>query len=438
MFEGDVAERAEEWRITIGPSAEPRQIRHALPEARPGARLAKDSARIVAEREAAARFDVDPAMLRLVAAEEKDRPARTDWSFTFADPRVDVGKEGEARMSVIVAGDEIVGAGRYVHLPEPWLRTEREREGRMQIARIVAGLLSALAGLAALAAGVRSWMRGNCDARALLLALAITFVVAAGGIAVMWPALAMKLRTTEPVVWQALLLVSGLLLAAVLGALVVALATGVGAWAARTRPVTPLAGLLPPWAAGGAAALFVAGAAALAERLLPRDAPLWPSLEFDSAAAPWLAAALHGLGIVSSIGIGLFVLHILDRVTSSWTRRAWLAVAVVVALIAGLVAAKAGEQGAAAVAAGLSAGIVAAGAVFCVLRFDARTVPGYVVAAALVGATEEAMLEGTPAGWTALAIVAVVTVAMGWAATRYLDRERSRRGPETVPAGPPV
>ena len=113
------------------------------------------------------------------------------------------------------------------------------------------------------------------------------------------------------------------------------------AWAsgrrARRRNVPP-AGRLPPWAAGVAAALFVAGAGALAGSLVAPETPLWPSSAFESAAWPWVAAALAGLPTVSAIGVGLFVLHILDRVTAAWTRRSWLAGAVVVALIAGLVA----------------------------------------------------------------------------------------------------
>jgi hypothetical protein len=421
MFDGDVAARAEEWRVTIDPSGDARQVRHALPEARPGAHLGRGAARTLAEREIRARFGVDPATVTLVAAEEEDRPARTDWSFTFADPRVDVGKDGEARMSVVVAGDEVVGAGRFVHVPEPWLRAEREREGGAQIARMSVALLFALGALASLGVGVKDWLAGRCDTRALVLTLAITLGAAAVGIAVMWPALAMRFRTTEAVVWQATLLVAGLLLAATLGAIVVALATGVGAWAARARPTTPLAGALPPWAAGAAAALAVAGAAAFAERLVPREEPLWPSLGFESAAWPWAAAALQGLGIVSSIGIGLFVLHILDRVTGSWTRRAWVAIAVAGVLIAGLVAAKTGAQGVA-VAAGLAAGVVAAGSVYCVLRYDARAVPGYVAATALVGAVEDAALKNTVAGWIACAIVAAVTIAAGWAVARYVGR----------------
>jgi hypothetical protein len=44
MFEGDVAARAEEWRVSINPDGSLRQVRHQLPEARPGARLSKEEA----------------------------------------------------------------------------------------------------------------------------------------------------------------------------------------------------------------------------------------------------------------------------------------------------------------------------------------------------------------------------------------------------------
>ena len=421
MFEGDVAARAEEWRIAIEPGGGVRQLRHVLPEATPGARLAQDAALAVAEAGLREHFGLDPAVLRRVAAEERDRPARTDWSFTFADPRVDVGKDGEARIGVAVAGDEVVGAARFVHVPEPWLRAERERDGRTQLARFAGLLLAVLGGVAAIVVGVQSWMRGHCDTRAVALVLAIALGAALAGTAVMWPVLAAKLKTTEPVGWQVLLAVSGSLLASALGALVVALAAGVGAWAARSARPTPLSGPLPPWAAGAAAALLVAGVSTLVGKLVPAEVPLWPSLAQKSAAVPGVAAALEGVGVLSSIAVALFVLHILQRVTAAWTRRTWLAVAVVVVLVSATIAARSGA-GAVAAAEALAAGLIAAAVVYCVLRFDARTVPGYVVAAALVAAAEDAARDATPAGWAGFAIAAAVSVAVGWAVNRYLGR----------------
>jgi hypothetical protein len=427
MFEGDIAARAEEWRITVDPTGNARQIRHALPEARPGARLASDAARAIAERTLIAAFGADPAAMKLVSSEQKDRPARTDWTFTYADPRIEVGKDGEARFTVAIAGDEVAATGRYVYVPESWLRAEREREGRIDNARIAAALAFALAAIAALGVAVRAWMHGQCDTRAAALTLAITLAAAAAGIAVMWPTFVIKLRTTEPVAPQVLLLVAGLMLAAALGSLLVALVTGVGVWAAKSRPRTPLAGRLAPWTGGAAAALAVAGAGAIAERLVPLEAPLWPSLSFEAARWPWVASALHGVGVLSSIGVALFVLHILDRVTASWTRRAWLAVAVVVALIAGIVAAKGSSELGSVIAGGLGAGAIAAAIVYGVLRFDARTIPGYVVAATIVSAAEDAALDGTAAGWSEFIVYAVVALAIGWVALRYIDRRSAPR-----------
>mgnify|MGYP001461190661 CR=1 FL=1 len=122
---------------------------------------------------------------------------------------------------------------------------------------------------------------------------------------------------------------------------------------------------------------------------------------------------------MTSVGVALFILHVLDRATAGWTRRSWLAAAIVVALIAGLVAARTGEAGAAAVE-GLVAGLLAATVVYSVLRFDARAVPGYVVTAALISALENALLTATAAGWAGFAVTALVSIAVGAAATRYI------------------
>jgi hypothetical protein len=125
---------------------------------------------------------------------------------------------------------------------------------------------------------------------------------------------------------------------------------------------------------------------------------------------------------------------LLDRVTASWTRRAWLAIAVVVALIAGIVAAKGSTGLDSVVAGGLVAGAIAGAVVYGVLRFDARTVPGYVVAATLISAAEDAALDGTAAGWSEFAIYAAVVLATGWAVLRYIDRGSPPREPAAVPA----
>ena len=221
-FDGDVAERAEEWRVTVD------RRRHACgrsgtccPRRAPGARLARDAALALARAaRCASGSALDPAALHAASrADETKRPARTDWTFTFADPRVDVGKGGEARMQVALAGDEVASAGRFVYVPEAWQRAERERDGRLQIAKIAA----ALAVRARRARGARlcgaQLERGHCDTRALLIVGALAFAAAAIDLANGGPTSRCACTTTEPVLSQvATPIAGGLFAGAVRGA----------------------------------------------------------------------------------------------------------------------------------------------------------------------------------------------------------------------------
>ena len=106
----------------------------------------------------------------------------------FADPRVDVGKDGEARMSVTRRRRR--DRRRRPLRPRAGgvaARASASARAACRSPRSPAALLFALAGLAALVFGVRSWLRGHCDTRALALVLAIALGASAGSIAVMWP-----------------------------------------------------------------------------------------------------------------------------------------------------------------------------------------------------------------------------------------------------------
>jgi hypothetical protein len=372
-------------------------------------------------------------MLTPVGAEEKQRPERTDWSFVYADPRVDVGKDGQARVAVGVAGDEVVAVGRFVHVPEAWQRAERDREGRLTIVKLALGVAFALAALAALVSAVLHWTRGDCDRRALTRVAAIAFALSLVGIANYWPRIAMGLTTTEPVAAQASIAIAGSLLAGLLGALLLGLASGVGAWAVAQQPRRPLAGALPPWMAGVAALLLTAGAGAVVAALTPRAEPLWPGYGIEAAWFPPLAAALEGARVLTVSGVAIFALHWLARVTGDFTRRRWLTLAVLVLAFCGN-ALVGGDDVQVALAAGATQGLLAAVVVYAVLRFDYRAVPAFLAADLALQALASAAQKGTASAWGQCAVLVVVAAASAWAVGRYLDRARRVAATGTVPA----
>ena len=441
-FDGDVAERAEEWRVAITDDGRVRTLRHTLPEARAGAKLGKEEALSLAERELRARFGVDPATLKQMAAEEKHRKAgdellRIDWSFMFADPRVDVGKDAELRYVVTIAGDEISGAGRLIHVPEAWERTERERDNRQRIVKASAGILLVIAGLIAVVVGVIGWTKGRCDSRALKAVAAMTFVLALLALVNSWPQQSMQFATAEPVESQALMLAISAVVGALFGALLFGLTAGIGAWYARSSARSVLATRWPPWLAASAAALFVAGLEAALSGLWPRDAPLWPPLQLASAWSPLVGAFIGGMGLVAIVGVGLFVLYLVARITDDWTRRQWMGVAIVVVLQCASALGQAGSNILGALAAGAIGGLATAAVLWLLLRFDATMVPAYAATGAILTIVLRAAQIGMAWAYGLGAVAVAVVVTMAWLITRYLRTPPPPAAPATITASSP-
>lgn len=440
MFDGDVADRAEEWRATIASDGSLRTLRHVLPQGRAGARPARDAALALAQREVRARFGVDPATLREAAADEERRQDRTDWSFMFTDPAVDVGPGAELRYVVTLGGDEITGSGRVVHVPETWLRAEQERDKWRQVVRMSAGIAFMIAGFVAFVLGVIAWTRGRCDVRAARWVGGLAFAVAVASFANGWPVTAMQLDTAEPVFSQYAGVAIGALVGGLVGALLFGVVAGIGAWHARSAPRAAIAGVLPPWAAAIAAALLVAGVQAVITNFGSRQVPLWPPQSGGSTWSPALAAFLGGIGFVNSAGIGLFVLCIVARLTRNWTRYAALGVGLVVLLQCASALSQGGPQLIGALAAGIAGGAVVAAVLWLLLRYDARLVPMYLATGSVLGTLGRAVQDGTPTAYGVAAVSVITTMAVAWLCMRYVGTPLppAAVAAEPLPAAPPA
>ncbi len=430
---GDVADRAEEWRVTVAGDGEVRQLRHQLPEQRPGAKLSREQARALAQQEIRQRFGLDPAALRETSAEEQTRPARVDWQFTFADPAVQVGKGGEARVIVAIAGDEIAGSGRYVFVPETWQRAERLRAGRLSLAKNAVMLALAVAGFAAIIATIIAWSRGRFDRRAFWLALA---AVGAASLIIgvnAWPAFAMQLKTAEPLTPQIALGTAGVALSLVPLTLLASLLAGVAVWEAREHSA-PDTGIARLWLRGASAGFFVAGVEGLAGAVAAQDFPRSARYMIENASLPWLDALVRSVGApVLGVAVTIIALHWLERWTDGWRQRRWLVYAALTIATAALAALRA-DDWMAIVVAGLVGGALYTLLFATVLRYDLRLVPAFVAANAIVRIVGNALLKGTAAGAVYAALEIAATVAVAWAITLYLLRLNTPAA-ATAPAG---
>jgi len=430
---GDVADRAEEWTVTVDGAGHVRQVRHVLPEARPGASLSQDEARKIAQQGLARFLGLDAAMLREVSAEQGKRPARVDWQFIWADPRVDVGAGGEARAVVGIGGDEVVSYGRAIFVPEEWQRSERARLARLRLVRTAIALAAVVAGVAALIACIVAWSRGRFDRRAFAISFIALAAALALGAANLWPVTQMSFDTAEPYRWQALLSIAGSAVSLLLLTLVLALLAGVAAWAARSYAPD---GADPSrlMSRGLAAGIFVAGTNALVGVAAVRDVPRWPNSADISAWSPWLAAATGTIvPVIGGIAVSVMILFWLDRLTDGWHRRRGWAF-VLLAGVAGAQAAMAVDNPLAIIAIALVVGALDTLLFAAFLRFDLRVVPGFVAAQLIATVVTDALLQQTRASISMAALSCALIVALAWGATRYLVRAGPTPAPVRAPA----
>jgi len=427
-FEGSVAERAEEWRVAVQGDGGVRQVVHRIPEERAGAKLERAAAQAIVERTLAQQFGAAATGFVARGADQIERPQRRDWVFAYADPRIDVGKGGEARVQVALAGDEVASAGRSLYLPQAWLRAEEEKEGARQWARLVGGALGAALAVGVLVFAGVSWSRRRYDPRVFRGMAALAFVAVLVSAANALPARAFGLSTAEPLVNQAITGLLGVAAAGLVVALLLGLAAAIGVYDARTTPRLPLAGRAPPWVAGALAALATAGIGAALAALAAPPLPVWPDVAYAAPAWPWLAAVLAALASVPAAALTLFFLALVARATTGWTRRLVL-VCAVLALASALPGVVAGGELGQPLAKGAIEGVSTFAFGWLVLRHDLRTVPAFVATGIALSAAHDAILAPAVAHLVLVAIELVVLVAVTVWATRYVGR--------LAPATPP-
>ena len=73
---GDVAERAEEWVVSVSGSGDVSRIEHKLPQGRPGPSIEESEARAIARAAVHETFLLDPLSLKEVSAVSNKLPAR--------------------------------------------------------------------------------------------------------------------------------------------------------------------------------------------------------------------------------------------------------------------------------------------------------------------------------------------------------------------------
>jgi hypothetical protein len=413
-FEGDVVDRAEEYLVHVGGDGKVFRIVHTLPEGRAGKALAEDEARTIARAAVLTAFGLDAAGLKEVSAEASQRPARRDWRFVFSNPALAVGGAGEARLSIGIAGDEIVDTFRFIHVPEDWQRGEQDRATKATVVAIAAGVLMAIALISGAVMAIVRWSRRRFAVAAFLIAVGGLAVVLVGRAVNSWPAMSAQFMSSQPWGLQAGMAIVLSLIGAGGTAAVLALCIGL---VHRALPPQPAASRVETLVAGAALGAVWAGLGALGRALAAPRQPAWASFDSAGTTLPALGVAIDGFygWIVQSL-LFLLALTAVDGATRGWTRRRGIFTLVLFAV--GLVVS--GLRGVETIplwlAHGAALGLVVWLSYVLVLRFQLTLLPVAAATLVVLSLLREATYRAHPGAvlGSAVAIAAVVALAVWW------------------------
>jgi hypothetical protein len=434
-FDGDVAERAEEWWCFVTGDGKVQRLRHTLPEARAGATLDESAARAIAERTLRERFGIDPTQWEKVSATSRQRPKRTDWTFLYRDPQFPRLKPGEARATVEVAGEEAIEAYRSIFVPEEW---EREQRRASTVYRIGGTIRATALGLLLVAGLVVAVLAVTRRRIAVGLALGVAAVVVGArliGLVNSWPSIVAGFSTTRPYDLQRLIGAAGPTVGALLAASALALIAGTAArW---LRP--PLPDRRAATGLGLLAGVIGVGLLALGAALAEVPAPDWPSFAGAEAWLPPLGAAPFIVsGYVAQTVVAVLVFGAVDRWSAGWSLRRGVAGAALGGAAALLFLG--GEAPGIAAWCG-SAALVGAGLValyVLALRQDLTVLPLATGVVAIAGALAGAAPRHHPHAWTSALLGCVVVSLLAWTGFTALRALASRpTDPQVTPATPP-
>src|ERR1051326_4240398 len=318
-FQGDVTERAEEYHFLIDGNGRAFRVEHDLPETAPGKNLSQDEARAIAVETLNVPAVTLPEQsithspsLQEVSAEASKKPARTDWTFVFKDPRHYGLTQGEPRVSIEIAGDQIVDTARYIYVPEEWSRNERRERNLPGILAVISAVILVAIVLAATIVGAVHWSRRrDFSSHVFLRIFGLLIFISVVNTLNNWPVQASLASTAQPLALTAAEVVSTSLLLGVAIALGLALAAGL---LAARKNFLPLKSLRNHMTAGASLGFVFAGIGTLARHAVPSTSPFWGNMGPASAYVPFITMALSPLTafFIQSIVL-LAVVHVLAR-----------------------------------------------------------------------------------------------------------------------------
>ena len=413
-FEGDLNERAEEYRVALDNKGKPLSIAHRLPENQAGNELTEDAAKDLVYATINKHYDLTPDDIEFISAEPSKKPARMDWEFVFKDIVNAKLPEGDKRIRVTISGDEISSHSTFVFVPEEWERKEKDQQAVLGVASNAMSFLLIIVVLAAVVLGIIHWTRKKITTKLVVYILIPLFILRLVTFINQLPSIVAGFSTAQPYNNQLGVLIAGTVVGALLISMIPAVLAAVAHYQINNSAQKSHG---PELIEGIAIGIGLAGFFAFTNSMQPSLSPHWPAISQGAATIPLLGIYIDALGsFITSAAFMTFVILFVTDKTASWTTRKGLFTFIFILL--GLMTA--GSNDVSGIGSWIFSGLLT-GVVFCwlystVIRYNTAitvyAVSALVVTELGVGIIHEP-LPGASVGYV-LAILTIIGANIYW------------------------
>jgi hypothetical protein len=329
-FEGSLQERTEEYHVMLDSAGKLLAINHILSEDAALPSLDEAAARAKALEWVLTNDAVILPKLKEISVVPNKLPNRTDWSFTWtdtsdyfstADSPVNT---GEARLKIVISGDQVGRVSRFVFIPE---EAQRQIEHSTQLADpflMTTVILMMIFIVGSVIFAVIMWSKGEFDWKVFLTIMIVMVILIVAEALLNWRSKVGEFSTAQPLANQRLGLIIGIVLKAVFLSAAVALINGWGIWWLKHRPASQNLMLSSKSKLMFYVFIFVS---MVIKRFIGWEQSVLtlPSLEPALALCPGLTVWQQMLfNYFLFTGIILFVLYLLEKITQQGKKRLFI------------------------------------------------------------------------------------------------------------------
>src|SRR4030095_1785470 len=263
-------------------------------------------------------FNLDVAQLTEISAEQGQLPNRRNWLFIFSNPAIYPLKTGQARISILIAGDEVIDATRTIHVPEEWERSEQNKQNMLNIIAIIFLFILLLFLLPGAFIAFRRKKEYLFSKPLFFTVYGIITGLSLIECINIWPSLIGSFNTSVPFKNQLFQHITSLLIPYLIrGAFFAFTITYTLLYNNKHKNVVNALTI----GTGISIGLFFAGMMSIAHILIPENVPLWPHYDALGGSLSWLSSLISSITQYLFITVSCCLLYaMVDIATDRWRK----------------------------------------------------------------------------------------------------------------------